>query len=131
MRLNLIKEKHCGSLARQFGIDKTLSLVKDKHYWLWMYRDIQKFVRSCGVFQVAKGVSQNTGLYTPLVVPQKPWTNISMDFIFGLPKTSKGYDSIFVVVDRFSKMAHFIPCKKTFYVVQFVDIFFREIAWIA
>ena len=44
-----------------------------------------------------------------------------------LPKTSKGYDSIFKVVDRFSKMVHFIPCKKTFNVVQVEDIFFREI----
>ena len=92
-----------------------------------MYKDVQKFVKSCGVFQVAKGVSQNTRLYTPIVVPEKPWTDISMDFVLWLPKTSKGFDSIFVVVDRFSKMAHFIPCKKTFDVVQIAYIFFKEI----
>ena len=66
-----------------------------------MYKDVQKFVNSCGFFQVAKGVSQNTGLYTPITVPEKPWSGINMDFVLGLPKIVKGYDSIFVVVDRF------------------------------
>ena len=46
MRLHLIKEKHSGGLAGHFGIDKTLSLLKDKYY---MYKDVQKFVKSCGV----------------------------------------------------------------------------------
>ena len=127
MWLNLIKEKHYGGLARHFGIDKTLSLVKDKYYWLHMYKDVQKFVRICGVYQVAKGVSQNTSFYTTIVVRKKPWTNISMDFVLGLPKTSKGYDSIFLVVDRFYKMAYFISCKKKFDDVQVADIFFKEI----
>ena len=112
MRLNLIKEKHSGGLAGHFGINKTLSLLKEKYYWPQMYKDVQKFVKSCGVYQVAKGVSQNIGLYTLVTVPKKPWSDISMDFVLGLPKTVKGYDSIFVVVDRFSKMDHFIQCKK-------------------
>ena len=67
MSLNLIKEKHCGGLAGHFGIDKTLNLVK--YYWPQSYKDVQKFVKSCGVCQVAKRVSQNTGLYTPIFVP--------------------------------------------------------------
>ena len=48
MRLNLIKEKHCGGLDGHFGIDKTLSFLKEKYYWLQMYKDVEKFVKSCG-----------------------------------------------------------------------------------
>ena len=127
MRLNLIKEKHSGGLARHFGIDKTLSLLKEKYYWPQMYKDVQKFVKSCGVCQVEKGVSQNTGLYTPITVLEKPWTDIRMDFVLGLPKIVKGYDSIFIVVDRFSKMDHFIPCEKTSNTEHVVELFFKEI----
>ena len=96
MRLNLIRENNSGGLAGHFEIDKTLSLLKEKYYWPHMYKDVQKFVKSCGVCQVAKGVSQNTSLYTPITILEKPWTDISMDFVLGLPKTVKGYDFIFL-----------------------------------
>ena len=95
MRVNLIKEKHCGGLGGHFSIDKTLSFLKEKYYWPQMYKDVQKIVKSCGVCQVAKGVSQNIGLYTPIFVPKKPWSDISMDFVLGLPKKNRGYDSMF------------------------------------
>ena len=75
----------------------------------------------------AKSRVMSHGLYTHLSVPKEPWVDIYMDFILGLPRSRKGRDSIFVVVDRFSKMTHFIVCHKTYDAINIVDLFFREV----
>ena len=110
-----------------FRIDKTLSLLKSKYYWPQMYKDVQNFVKSCRVCQVAKGAGQNTKIYTLISIPEKPWSDTSMDFVLGLPKKVKKYDSIFVFVDRFSKMAHFIPCNKTSDAEHVAELLFKKL----
>lgn len=115
------------SLRLQIGRDRTLHLVSTSYFWPSLRRDVERFVERCRVCQTGKGKAFNAGLYLPLPVPTQPWTDISMDFVLGLPQTQRGNDSIFVVVDRFSKMAHFIPCKKTTDAVSVAVLFFREI----
>ncbi|GLJ18319.1 hypothetical protein SUGI_0324190 [Cryptomeria japonica] len=126
MRENLMQEKHDDCLSGHFGLNKTLELVQRFYYWPKMQRDIRKYAEKCVICQKAKGTSSNVGLYQPLPIPNRPWECLSMDFVVGLPKTKLGFDSIYVVVDRFSKMAHFIPCKVTHDASHIAQLFSKE-----
>nr|GEX45500.1 putative reverse transcriptase domain-containing protein [Tanacetum cinerariifolium] len=112
LRLQIIKELHGEG---HVGRDRTLQLVQASYFWPTMRKEVDRYVKRCHIFQVSKGTTTNAGLYTPLPVPLQPWVDISMDFVLGLPRTQRDNDSIFVIVDRFSKMVHFIPCKKITY----------------
>lgn len=127
MREKLIQENHSGGLAEPFGIDKTLDQLSLFYCWPNMHRDVQRFVTRCKVCHLAKGYKHNTWLYTPLPIPNRPWGSVSLDFVKGLPKTQRGFDSIMVLVERFIKMAHFILCRKTSDATHVAHFFFTEI----
>jgi hypothetical protein len=108
MRDNFLKEKHSRGLAGHFGHDKTYAQLISSYYWPGMRSDVKKFVDRCRIFQYPKEKKQNIELYQPFPIPDRSWDVISMDLVLGFPRTRRENDSIFVVVDRFLKMAHFI-----------------------
>ena len=124
LRMKIVKELHEeGHVER----DRTLQLISQSYFWPSMRKEVERFVQRCHICQVSKGTATNAGLYMPLPVPTRPWVDVSMDFVLGLPRTQRGNDSIYVVVDRFSKMTHFIACKKTADAVRVAQLFFKEV----
>ena len=124
LRLKIIQDRHNEG---HMGGDKTVLLVAEQFYWPTLWKEVGRFVCCCRVCQVSKGGAINVGLYMPLPILKVPWTNVSMDFVLGLPRIQKGNDSIFVVVDRFSKMVHFIACKKIAEAVNVAQLYFHEV----
>lgn len=92
-----------------------------------MQDDIEAYVKTCLICQQDKGKQQlPAGLLEPLSVAEKPWDSVTMDFIVALPK-SHGFNSIMVVVDRFSKYATFILCPPNVKVDEAARLFFKNV----
>ena len=123
----LVWELHGGGLAGHFGITKTFQALEDRYYWPQLRRDVRRMVGRCSTCTVGKLTKQNTGQYLPLPVPSEPWQEVSLDFVLGLPRTRRQFDAILVVVDRFSKMAHFIACSRTADAAYTAKLFFNEV----
>ncbi|XP_076940379.1 uncharacterized protein LOC143609533 [Bidens hawaiensis] len=80
LRLKIIQELHGEG---HVGRDRTLHLVQSSYFWPTMRKEVDRYVKRCRICQVSKGTATNAGLYMPIPVPSKPWTDISMDFVLG------------------------------------------------
>jgi hypothetical protein len=127
IRLLFLQEAHGGGLMGHFRVKKIEDVLATYFFWPKMRCDVESYVSWCTTCNKAKSQLNPHDLYMPLYVPSVPWENISMDFVLGLPRTKRGRDSFFVAIDRFSKMAHFIPCHKSDNASHVADLFFSEI----
>ncbi|WVZ84373.1 hypothetical protein U9M48_031411 [Paspalum notatum var. saurae] len=110
LRKKILDEAHTSMFTLHPDSNKMYQDLKQKFWWTRMKREIAKYVSECDVCQRVKADHlRPAGMLQPLAVPAWKWEDIHMDFIVGLPRTSKGYDSIWVIIDRFTKSAHFIP----------------------
>jgi hypothetical protein len=93
-----------------------------------MKRDIARYVAECDVCRRIKAEHQRpAGTLQPLAIPEWKWDKVEMDFITGFPRSQKGHDAILVVIDRFSKVAHFLPVKETITASQLADLYISRI----
>jgi len=108
-RSSVLNTCHDSPSAGHFGFKKTFFLTNRDFWWPSIKEDIKDYVRSCEICCRSKDTKHKPyGFLKPLEIPDRPWTCISMDFITDLP-TSNGFTCILVIVDRFTKMGHFIP----------------------
>jgi transposase InsO family protein len=114
VRTTLMREVHDAPTGGHLGREKTYARLTAQVYWQGVYHDVRDYVRSCVSCAQNKASNRTASDFLhPLPIPARRWETISMDFVGPLPKTSKGHDFLLVVVDKFSKMAHFIPCTQT------------------
>ena len=123
----LLSEFHNGAIGGHAGYLKTYKRLTSQFFWLGMKSDIKRHVTECQICQQNKlSTLSPAGLLQPLRIPEKIWEDISMDFIEALPK-SEGSDTIWVIVDRLSKYAHFIPLNYPFNAKDLARIFVKEV----
>lgn len=113
LRTKLLHKIHATMLAAHPGRNKTRKIAAQQFYWPRMNSDIDIYIAACQSCRRASTPRDKTpGLLKPLPIADRPWQNISMDFM-SFNKDKHGYDNVFVVVDRFGKRPFSLPCYKT------------------
>jgi hypothetical protein len=128
-RNTILHTEHNSPVAGYFGQDKMIELIQRNFWWPKMDQEIIEYVRSYLECQKDKASRHKPyGLLSPLELPYAPWTSIAMDFITDLP-LSEDCDQVWVIVDRFTKMAHFIPLKKDQKTAEYLVKTFARETW--
>jgi hypothetical protein len=124
----ILKEAHESVYSIHPRSTKMYQDLKQKYWWCGLKKDVASYVALCDVCQRVKAEHQRpAGLLHPLKIPEWKWEEIGIDFIVGLPRTSAGYDSIWVIVDRLTKVAHFIPVKTTYSGAKLAELYMGRI----
>ena len=93
-----------------------------------MKKDVTEYVSKCLTCQQVKAEHQvSSGLLNPLPIPQWKWDNITMDFVFCFPLTQKKYDYVWVIVDKWTKSAHFLPVRLDYSMDRLAELYVNEI----
>jgi len=128
LRKMLLEEEHKSRLSIHPGMTKMYKDLKATFWWTGMKTDVADFVASCLVWQKAKIEHQRPGgTLEPLEIPQWKWDNIAMDFVTHLPKSTRGYDATWVIVDRLMKCAHFLPINQKLSMDKLAELYVREV----
>lgn len=118
---------HSSLVASHFGFLKSFHRAKQEFYWKGMKSDIKKFIRKCDVCQRIKAETvAPASLLKPLAIPTKPWSDVSLDFVDGLPK-SQVFEVILVVVDRLTKYVHFIPLSHPYSAAKVAGLYMQYV----
>ncbi|GJR74170.1 putative reverse transcriptase domain-containing protein [Tanacetum coccineum] len=123
----VMHESHKSKYSIHLGSDKMYQDLKLLYWWLNMKADIANYVSECLTCAKSKAEHQKpSGLLQQLEIPVWKWERITMDFMSGLPRTPRGYDMIWVIVDRLTKSAHFLPMKKTDTMEKLTQLYLKE-----
>ncbi|PNX73284.1 retrotransposon-related protein, partial [Trifolium pratense] len=128
LKKRILEEGHRSGLSIHPGATKMYQDLKKLFWWPGMKKEVAEFVYACLICQKSKVEHQKpSGLLQPMFVPEWKWDSISMDFVSGLPKTVKGNDCIWVIVDRLTKSAHFIAFKTGTLIPKLAEIYVDQI----
>ncbi|GJZ72625.1 putative reverse transcriptase domain-containing protein [Tanacetum coccineum] len=124
----IMHESHKSKYSIHPGSDKMYQDLKKLYWWPNMKAEIATYVSKCLTCAKVKAEHQKpSGLLQQPEIPEWKWEKITMDFVSGLPRTPSGYDSIWVIVDRLTKSAHFLPMKKTDSIEKLAQLYLKEI----